>query len=187
MKATQILMEEHRVIERVLDALSTAADLIDQGVAVDPEFFLDATDFVRGFADGCHHKKEEDVLFKTMASYGVQVENGPIGVMLADHEEGRRFTRQIRAAAERLQAGDQAARSELLNGVKGYVALLRAHIFKEDKILFPMADQVIPTDVYAKVDEGFEHVEHEETGEGVHEKFLALAEKLEAGVKVLAG
>jgi hypothetical protein len=32
--------------------------------------------------------------------------------------------------------------------------------------------------------DGFEHVEHEETGEGVHEKYLALAESLE---RVVAG
>jgi len=29
----------------------------------------------------------------------------------------------------------------------------------------------------------FEHIEHEETGEGVHEKYLALAEALEREVK----
>ena len=29
---------------------------------------------------------------------------------------------------------------------------------------------------------GFDHVEHEETGEGVHEKYLALAEKLDAEI-----
>jgi hemerythrin-like domain-containing protein len=59
------------------------------------------------------------------------------------------------------------------------VALLRQHIYKEDNILFPMADRVIPLEKQEKVAEDFERIEHEETGEGVHEKYLALAEVLE--------
>ena len=60
-----------------------------------------------------------------------------------------------------------------------FAALLRQHIKKEDNILFPMANQVIPVEEHDHVWEGFESVEHEETGEGVHEKYLALAERLE--------
>ena len=64
----------------------------------------------------------------------------------------------------------------------GYVHLLRQHILKEDSILFPMADRVIPLTEHPVVLTGFEHVEHEETGEGIHEKYLALADKLQAVV-----
>jgi hemerythrin-like domain-containing protein len=41
---------------------------------------------------------------------------------------------------------------------------------------------VIPPPAQDQVAEGFEHVEHEETGAGVHEKYLALAEALEKEV-----
>ena len=78
-----------------------------------------------------------------------------------------------------MEAGDPAARAEVLRNARGYTALLRAHIQKEDQILFPMADQVIPRHAHAEVLDGFEHVEHDETGEGVHERYLALAEALE--------
>jgi hemerythrin-like domain-containing protein len=182
MKATEILMSEHRVIERVLSTLESAALSLEAGRPVRPGLFIEAADFIRGFADGCHHKKEEGVLFQTMAEYGVPVQNGPIGVMLADHEQGRIFTRGMRQAAERLEAGDRVAALDVIANALGYVALLRAHIVKEDRILFPMADQAIPTGEQDRVFEGFEHVEHEETGEGVHEKYLALAEALEAEV-----
>lgn len=182
MNATNILMEEHRVIERVLNTVETAADRLEGGAAVDPSLFIQTTDFVRGFADGCHHKKEEEVLFKALADFGVPVQNGPIGAMLSDHEEGRRYILRMRSAAERLQAGDTSAERELIEAVRNYVGLLRAHIYKEDRILFPLADQVIPLEAQSLVDEGFDHIEHEETGEGVHEKYLALVEKLEAKV-----
>ncbi len=62
---------------------------------------------------------------------------------------------------------------------RGYAALLRQHIQKEDQVLFPMAGRIIPADKQEQVVEDFEKVEHEETGPGVHEKYLAMAEALE--------
>jgi hemerythrin-like domain-containing protein len=183
MQATEILMSEHRVIERVLAALEDAADQVEAGQPVRPALFIDAADFVRGFADGCHHQKEEGVLFKTMAARGVPVDGGPLGVMLAEHEMGRQLTRGMRDAAQRWQTGDEAARADVVRDARSYVALLRQHIMKEDNVLFPMADRTIPPDEYDQVMAGFEHVEHAETGPGVHEKYLALADRLEQEVQ----
>ena len=179
MKATEILMDEHTVILRVIATLETAAQRVEQGQAVRPGFFVDAADFIKGFADGCHHKKEEGVLFKAMADSGMSLQAGPIAVMLMEHEQGRTFTRAMRQAAEHLQAGDGSARQALIASARGYAALLTQHIAKENGILFPMADRVIPPDKQGQVTLDFEHIEHEETGAGVHEKYLALAESLE--------
>ena len=182
MIATDILSSEHRVIERVISALEAGAGRLEAGEPVRPGFFLDVTDFVKGFADGCHHKKEEDVLFRAMLANGLPLQNGPVQAMLAEHEQGRQFTRGIRAAAERLQNGDTSARTAIVENALAYASLLRSHIYKEDNILFPLANKAIPLDQQDRVTEGFEHVEHEETGAGVHEKYLALAEKVEEEV-----
>ena len=175
MKATDILSAEHRVIEGVLDTLETAAGRLEKGQEIRPGLFVEATDFVKGFADGCHHKKEEGVLFASMAEHGMPVGGGPIAVMLAEHEQGRQYTRALRAAAQKLEAGDRSAQAAVVQNARSYASLLRAHIAKEDGILFPLANQVIPEAEHEAVFEGFEHVEHEETGEGVHEKYLGLA------------
>ena len=78
-----------------------------------------------------------------------------------------------------MEAGNLDANRRAIQSSRSYFALLRQHIYKEDNILFPMAEQVIPFEKYASVWDRFEHVEHIETGEGVHEKYLALAEALE--------
>lgn len=182
MKATDVLSEEHRVIERVLDSLEAGANRLEAGEPISPEFFLSAVEFVRGFADGCHHRKEEGSLFVRMEAAGVSREGGPIGVMLAEHELGRQFIRSLEKAALALQAGDENGRRQAIESSRGYINLLRQHILKEDRVLFPMANQVIPANQYDQVWEDFEHVEHEETGEGVHEKYLALADRLSAEV-----
>lgn len=178
MGATDILMQEHRVIERVLDSLERAAGRLRDGRPMRPGFFLDAAEFIKGFADGCHHRKEEGALFPAMEAAGVPNQGGPIGVMLAEHQEGRRLTGAMRAAAERLEGGEVGAAAPLAGAALEYVALLRQHIFKEDNVLFPMAARVLPPEQQAAVGEAFEHVEREETGAGVHERFLALAEAL---------
>lgn len=179
MKATDVLIEEHRVIERVLNALEAGADRLEKGVLVRPEFFLSATEFMRSFADGCHHQKEEGVLFKHIEEKGIPLQGCPLGVMLAEHALGRQYTQALRSAAQKMQTGDQGANRRAIESSRGYVTLLRQHIFKEDNYLFPMANGLIPAEQYDSVQESFELVESTEIGEGVHEKYLALAEALE--------
>ena len=184
MKATEILTEEHRVIERALNSLEAGVDRLESGQLVRPEFFLSATDFMKGFADACHHQKEEGILFEHMKEQGMEYDGCPLGVMLAEHALGRQYTRALRSAALEMQAGDMSAKSRAIQSSRSYVNLLRRHIMKEDNILFPMAERVIPADRHEEVWEGFERVEVEETGAGVHEKYEALAEALE---KEIAG
>jgi len=172
-------MEEHRVIERVLSALQVAAERVSRGEEMGPAFFVNAALFIKNFADGCHHRKEEGVLFVAMNESGLPAQGGPIGVMLAEHEQGRAFTREMKDAAQKWEGGDLSARAAVAQNALGYVALLRQHIHKENNILFPMADRLIPPDRQEKVATDFERIEHEETGEGVHEKYLALADVLE--------
>lgn len=179
MKATEILMSEHRVIERVIAALNRAAERLELGEMVRAEFFEEAADFVKGFADGCHHFKEEQVLFKALVAHGLSEQQGPVGAMLFEHEQGRNLIRQLREAVARMKMGDQEAVSQVVQNARMYAGLLQQHILKEDNVLFPLADRVIPADQHDQVEEGFEKVEHEETGEGVHEKYLALADALE--------
>lgn len=180
MKATDILMEEHSVIEGVIGTLETAVEKVNAGETVRPGFFLDAAQFITGFADGCHHVKEENVLFRAMIDNGFPEQGSPVGAMLMEHDQGRFFTRNLRAAAERWQAGDEAARQEVVQNALGYAALLRQHIAKENGILFPLAEKVIPLEEHDAVNAGFDHIEHVETGEGIHEKYLGLANSMQA-------
>jgi hemerythrin-like domain-containing protein len=179
MKATDGLKEEHRIIERVLVSIEQAANLLRTGEKNDPSFFIEATDFIKGFADGCHHKKEEGVLFPALIESGMSQESGPVAVMLSEHTEGRRFTKVMREAAERMLSGDSSAKDQVIKNARSYVSLLRQHIVKEDNILFPMVDNVIPQMKQQNIMIAFEQIEHQEAGEGMHEKYSNLAAKLE--------
>ena len=51
--------------------------------------------FLKEFADKCHHGKEEGLLFPAMVAAGIPDKGGPIGVMLAEHTQGRQFIRDM--------------------------------------------------------------------------------------------
>ena len=176
MLPTDTLSQDHRIIERVLDALETAGRRLQAGAPVPPAFFIAATDFIKGFADGCHHRKEEDLLFPAMEQAGFPRFGGPIGVMLAEHDEGRRYTAGLRTAAERLAAGDAKAAPAIIENAQGYVGLLRQHIMKEDRVLFAMASHALPPEQQDELLAEFERIERED---GQRERWLALAAKLE--------
>ncbi len=168
MHPTETLSQEHRVIEARLDALEEQIRLADAGQPFPRRFLDEALDFFRNFADGCHHAKEENLLFPRMKERGVPERGGPIGVMLAEHDQGRACLKAVRenlAAAER---GDPEARRQVFGNATAYIELLRQHIHKEDNILFRMAALVLHPDDVAELTKEFAAVE-------VPERFRAVA------------
>jgi hemerythrin-like domain-containing protein len=135
-------------------------------------------DFIRTFADGCHHAKEEDLLFVRLGERGFPTQGGPVAVMLHEHELGRAHVAAVADGLEAAAAGDEVAREAVAKHLAGYADLLRHHIFKEDNVLFPMADQALSTEDQVALAADFARVEHDEIGEGVHERYEALAREL---------
>jgi hemerythrin-like domain-containing protein len=174
-KATALLSDEHRVIERVLVVLER---LTKRPVAQSLDSWKKALDFIRGFADGCHHFKEEKVLFPAMEAHGIPTEGGPIGMMLVEHEEGRGYVRSMLAALE--DADTERAQQTLIDNAKSYIRLLKLHIQKEDDVLFKIADETIAASEQRELLRAFEEHEANEMGAGVHEKYLRIVEELEA-------
>jgi hemerythrin-like domain-containing protein len=176
-KATEVLSDEHRVIERVLAVVEKLAAAPVEGSL---HSWKKALDFFRSFADQCHHFKEEQVLFPAMEERGIPRDGGPIGMMLMEHEEGRTYVRSMLAAIALVETKNEAAKEILVDKAKAYLRLLKDHIQKEDEILFKIADDVISPDEQKQLLQSFEEHEAKEIGEGVHEKYLKIVEELEA-------
>lgn len=179
MKAIEILMEEHRLIERVLAALERATTRLSRGEEVYLRFFTGAAYFNKAYTDGCHNRKEENILFPALVEAGSDGEAGPVAAMIADHAEGRHLAQTMRQMTERFQGGDARARGQVVQSASRYIELLQGHIYKEDNILFPLADKLIPTDQLQHMGEAFSQVEYDESGEELHEKYRGLVERLE--------
>jgi hemerythrin-like domain-containing protein len=59
-----------------------------------------------------------------------------------------------------------------------YVNLLRSHIWKENNVLFPLAEKAVPADKLKLIGEQFDRFEKEEIGQGTHEAFHEMIDKL---------
>ena len=167
MHPTEILSQEHRAIEARLNEVDERIRAAEPGAPFAREFFEDALDFFRNFADGCHHAKEENLLFPLMKERGVPEEGGPIGCMLAEHEEGRSYLRAIRENLAAAAQGSPAAQDEVYANAGAYIELLRRHIYKEDHILFRMARMVLQPDDVAELQKQFANVEVPERFHGL--------------------
>jgi hemerythrin-like domain-containing protein len=175
MDAIEILMNEHRLIERVCDALEGFADTAARRAGEDKAELAKFVAFISRFADGWHHGKEEDILFAAMVEHGFPREGGPVAVMLHEHDQGRRLVAILRGYAAQADAWSDADRQEIARAAAGFAQLLRAHIQKEDQILYPMAEQHLPPEAMAAVAEACERYE---SSAGAHEKLRVLGDEL---------
>jgi len=178
MDAIETLMNEHRVIERVCDALVGFADEARRKGTTDKDELARFVTFIREFADRCHHGKEEDILFTAMVAHGFPRNGGPIAVMLHEHGEGRALVGALAAKAAQDGAWTPADLQEIADAASGYSSLLHAHIHKEDAILYPMAEARLPPQAMEQVGLDCERFEQQQTGAGEHERYHALADEL---------
>jgi len=182
MRPTEILMEEHQAILRLLEVLQKISEKLNNGNQVDVGTMEKAVDFIRTFADKCHHAKEEYVLFKFMEERGMPRHGGPIGVMLMEHDEGRGYVSKMAEAVESIKKGSSEAGKIYAENAMNFAGLLSQHIHKEDNILYPMSEQMMEEGDEEKLLEEFEKSEKERVGTGVHEKYLKILEKLEKDI-----
>jgi hemerythrin-like domain-containing protein len=150
-KATADLINDHCAISSALDLFENILDAISKKRSVDPEDLLNFLDFLKEFADKCHHGKEEGILFPAMIAAGVPDRGGPIGVMMAEHIQGRGY---IHSMMESLEESADMVRFEKAG--RAYIELLRVHIQKENNVLFPMADNSISPEQLESINSAFE-------------------------------
>lgn len=144
MQALDILYEEHQHILRVLDAAEHAVAQAREG-RVDAEFFVALAEFIGTYADGAHHAKEEQLLFRALEDFG---HTDHLSCMLREHSYGRELRAWLDGAAAALAARADGALLDVLDATERYAFLLRSHIRKEDQGLFPNAAHAIPAEAF---------------------------------------
>jgi len=172
-KSTKILSDEHKNILKIADALEKECDAIKQGKLIDKDFFIKAIYFIRNYADRFHHAKEEDILFKELCKGDEQgkMHCSPVEQMLYEHDIGRNF---VKKTEEGVKENDK--RKSVENAID-YVRLIREHIYKEDNILYPMADEVLDKKTQQNMLKKFE--KEEKAKEKDKKKCLAIIKEFE--------
>ena len=181
---TAVMIEEHQLILRMISLVEKSATLAEAGNFSDWNFILDAAlPFIREYADHFHHAKEEDVLFKALVANGMPEQNSPIAAMLMEHDQGRKFVGGMESAARQLQSNGTGVENsevlaDLIENSHGYASLLRDHIDKEDNILYPLSERVLPESMRPAMLTSYATAEARSPG--LQEKYRRLVEEYEA-------
>ena len=174
-KAIEDLKHEHEAILSSLKILDRIAADIDKGSTPDKVDLGNFIGFLKEFADKCHHGKEEGMLFPALINAGIPEKGGPIGVMLSEHVEGRKFIKDMDnaiASTPDYEAFAAAARH--------YSSLLQNHIQKENSVLFPMAEQTLDKAHLEQLYQSFEEHEEKVIGHGRHEELHQMLKELQS-------
>jgi hemerythrin-like domain-containing protein len=179
MKATEHLKIEHESVLKMIEILEAIAQKLDKGENFWVSDLEAALDFLRIFVDKCHHGKEENILFPKLVEIGIPNEGGPVGMMLHEHVIGRGYIAGFAAGTEKYKAGDRQAAADITSNIRGYGELLTSHIFKENNVLYKMADMHLTAQQQTELLANFEKLENEVIGRGKHEEYHKLLERLE--------
>lgn len=178
MKPIEQLMEEHRQIKTMLKVIHALCDKLDAGEQIPKEHLEQLITFITLFADKCHHGKEEDLLFKAMVQAGFSEESGPIAVMLAEHRQGRAYVEKMRAALDQWKSGEGTLLPDFVSNARNYANLLVDHIYKEDNILYPMAEAHLAPQVMDALTNQFEAADRDQVGLDNIQDYLNIVTKM---------
>jgi len=179
-KPTQELSREHETILLMIRVLERISDKLEAGENVDIGHLEKAVEFIKVFADKCHHGKEEDLLFPAMEKAGIPKTGGPLGVMISEHVSGRGFVKALADALPGIRSGNKAAARLFAENARNYGALLSQHILKEDRILYPMAEARLSPAQQDELAACFAEVGEKVIGHGKYEEYNRLLKELEA-------
>lgn len=171
----EILAREHRLIERVLSALGRLCAQSLRTGRLDEAAATLALRFLREFADRTHHLKEERLLFPAIEADGYFPGCG----LVQEHEDSRARVRALGDQIETASGGDIEALRSFVRQTRSFISFLRDHIAKEDDCLADVVSTTLSPAARARLRCEFEELERREMGEGVFERYAALAGVIE--------
>lgn len=130
-------MIEHRLIRRMAHLINEEIESILRREKVDALFIDAAVEFLKYYADKCHHGKEEDILFAELSLKRMIPEHRQImEEIIKEHAQARNATSRLVRAKERYIGGETDALVSILNELKWLANFYPAHFEKEDKEFF---------------------------------------------------
>jgi hemerythrin-like domain-containing protein len=183
-RPTAYLSREHELILRVLSVLERILDEGDEVGRIHGADGAEVLDFLRTFADRCHHAKEEDLLFPRLQARGWPGEQGPAAVLVMDHHEERAHLRGLALQLGAAARGDVEALAAFSSLARCYVALVRDHLAHEDREVFPLAERLLDRREKEELARAFEEadlVQHPCTHERMVESARCLCDKYGVG------
>ena len=180
MNGIALMVEEHKLIKRMLEILRKASYKAIKTHEVNYDDFAQMIDFVRIYADHHHHGKEENFLFNEMVAHaGPAADKLVTHGMLVEHDLGRLHMAELEKALAAHREGSEEAVLDIVANAVSYTHLLHRHIDKEDQVVYPFAERSLDASLIEGINQACEGFEYDQAINGIQEKYLKMVEHFE--------
>jgi hemerythrin-like domain-containing protein len=146
------LEEEHALIESVASALDSFVHSSERAGSVNLHELIRFLTFLRGYADGLHHGREEAVLLPTLALSGFPLDSGALAHVRDQHREEARLMLDIAKAACAPEPWGPPQIARIATAARALTDFERSHMAEERQLLFPVARKELPAHSEALAD-----------------------------------
>ncbi len=175
------LMRKHGVLDRVLLIYEAGLRRFASKEDFDPAFITDSARIVRKFIEDYHERSEEEDVFPRFRKAGKMVDL--VNTLLEQHQAGRRVTDVVLQRAPNSRKDDDARR-QTVTAIQSFIAMYRPHAAREDTALFPKLRDLVSSNEYDAMAEGFEKKEQKLFGEDGFDKMVDRVAKLEKSIGI---
>jgi hemerythrin-like domain-containing protein len=137
MKSTALLIEDHKLMLRVLDVLDEMASRVEREHDVNQEDVEDVVDFLRGFGDSYHQGREEGVLFPALLRASPEKSYHELCGQVFEHNRQRSLIDGLQDSILTKKA------KEFIYCARHLSLMLRAHMEQEDSTVFRLVDSTL--------------------------------------------
>ena len=173
--ATEDLMREHGVVERLLLIYDTGIRRLGQGEDLDPTILTQAAETMRDFVHDYHEKNEEEQVFPHFKTAGRMVEL--VTILQAQHTACRKLTEHIIELAPKSASKPQ--REQMVSAMQATITMYRPHAAREDTEVFPTLRSLVTPNEFEQIGDALEKSETEKFGADGFEKVAKKVEALE--------
>ncbi|MGA8001081.1 MAG: hemerythrin domain-containing protein [Pseudolabrys sp.] len=146
----EILLEEHRNIEKLLHVLEQELDVFDRTESPDYEILRTIVEYFQDYPESYHHPKEDIVFEKLKLRDPSAVAR--IGDVEAEHQLETQRLRRFAQAINDILAGREYPRRSFHNVVRDFIDHQRQHMHKEEQLLYPAAIKGLRAEDWVEID-----------------------------------
>lgn len=141
----EILRQEHRNIEKLLQVMEQELRVFDRGERPDYEVLGAVIEYFKKYPDSCHHPKEDIIYEKFKARAPTRAAS--IADLQAEHRDGAVQLHRVAQAIDSVLNDQELLRESVHRIVRDFIDNERSHIALEDEVIFPVIlDTLHPED-----------------------------------------
>jgi branched-chain amino acid transport system ATP-binding protein len=185
MEALRIIKDEHRNLWRLAITLDQVIGEMERDQKADAAFIGSVLDYFEHFMDGCHHKKEDEYLFRILRQRSDKA-GQHLDRVQAEHRNGPKDLEALRRQLADTDAGRSSV-NELAEALRLYLNDQKAHIRSEEKDIYPLASEVLTPADWAEIDKAFLDNDDPVFGAAARAEFRELFHKVASLAPVSVG